>query len=369
MMKAFFLHKKFWMPFLVLFFLLLLVEMLLRWGVYDGLVEPRSFLGNGINRVSAVEALGKENIHWVTLGDSRIDWGVDHNEIRMKQAERGKEHVRMSFESSNFMTIQATLAWSIENMSQLEGVMIGISENGFAHKANVKKLFKVVWPFRSALDFDGYQMMAAEDEWKLVTNRLATVNYFADIKDLVNRPLKRLKRIRNDQMNSDGVWAFKKSFTFDVCQFPLSTLNDCVDTAKTVKNIPQNRGFRLPKELCSSANVINRARVNLPMLDSPVSSELQKNWVALFEYALEKGVKIKLVLLPEHEMHNYLIKPRNASEIVANILSQLENEPNFELIDLRNIIPDQGHCSFFADPLHFNNKGIDLVTEHVLRAL
>ncbi len=369
-MLNFFKHKKFWLPLLVVALLFVVLECLLRTGAYDAYVEPNSYLGNAMQRQQAIDNFGKENIDWITVGNSKIDWGIDHHALAKARKKMGLKHIRLSIESSNFLAIQAVMDWSINNMPNLQGIMVGITETNLAQYSYLTKLYKIIWPFRSALDYQNYQVLAPRQGWLRYFYQLAVVNFAIDLKHYITDPIGRNRRIEHaNKSNVIKVLKFKRHRANDICALPLNDLAACVAAAEIVQKTPGGvEGFELPKRLCSKKSTHYRLNKSLPVAPTSEADRLTENWVKLFEHIISKDKAITLVLLPEHEMHDYMIKPSNAHEITEAILQQLKGNPSFKLIDLRGLFEEVADCEVFADPLHFNNQGIELITQALIDA-
>lgn len=366
-MYSFFRHKKFWLPLLTLVLIFVITELFLRLGWYNSWVKPNSYLGNVFNRVKAIEKVGLDKIDWITVGSSRIDWGIDHAKLAKAQELQGHKHVRMSFGSANFISTQANIHWSIENLSSLQGIMLGASEYTFSHFNTVNNQYKAAWPFKHHMDFENYQPLAENQKLEIILSQLAWYTYFDDIKSLLNNPIARKNELQKEAESIDPL-LFKKNVNANLCAHALKTLQDCVKSTNKIKSYSgKNRGFRVVNKICNNNTAIKRAQLNAPMPTERDYQKLVNNWVNLINYVLEKDKQFTLVLLPEHESFDYIINPANASEITANVLARVAESPNFNLIDLRDILEGKQNCEYFSDPNHLNNKGIKLVTQAVLK--
>ncbi len=371
-MWSFFKHKKFWLPWVVLLGLFLITEIMLRVGWYDKWVKPESFLGDVTYRLKAIESQGLDQINWITVGDSRVDWGINHQHVAALRQKQGLVHTRMSFGSANFVSIQTTIDWSMANMSSLQGVMLGISENGFAHYSYMNKQYKVAWPFKAFMDFDNYRPLHPYDEWLRHFYSLAWVTYFADIKAFINNPKFRFNRIRyaNRKGSIDAILNFKKEVKDDLCAHPLKTIDDCIQSTRVIDHtVTELDGFSFIHRSCSTPIAKLRAAKNLPVPPVKNQAQLIKNWTTLIDHVLQQNKDFVLLLLPEHESHDYIYKPQNAGIITQQIIAAFDDHPNFKLIDLRDLFADKKSCQYFGDPTHFNNAGIDLVNQALLSAL
>jgi len=370
-MIKFFLHKKFWLPFVIIFVMIVVIELLLRTGIYDNYLKPNSHMGSSFERMKSLKEFGLDEINWITTGDSRMDWGVNHKKVRRYQKQRGVNHVRMSFGGADFMVIQSVINWSIKHMNSLDGVVLGVSENKLTHDSTYTKLYPIAWPFKSALNFERDSVMPDKmKKWRYFYG-LAIVNYFKDIKDFISNPLKRFKQLEEAQQKElIQILDYKSNRTGNLCAYKLDSLSSCVKTANQLKKqqkIPAGLGLTL--KLCGST----KAQVKLKSKNStaPIKHKQRiiKGWQSLIKDVLNENKYMLFVLLPDYQMYDYLLKPVNAEQITQQIITPFKNHPKFILLDLRQFVPIEDQCQFYSDPLHFNNKGSHLLTKKILDTL
>jgi hypothetical protein len=367
-MLSFFKHKKFWLPLILLILFFVITEVLLRMGLYDKWIKPNSFIGNAHNRVKSLRENGLEKIDWIIVGSSRVDWGLDHNKLKRLFSQHKLGYGRMSFESSKFTAIQATVDWSIHNFSSLDGIILGVSETELSRMNYLTKQFKVAWPFRKFLDFEKYQSIHEKQKWNRFIYGLAWVAHFADIKDFIKNPIKRFKQLQKNEKADHSI--YERADNTNLCGVPLSTLNQCVEFAKQNKKpLIDKNNFLIPQKACSKPAVIRRAKTNRQMAKAKNSQQLIKNWSGLLSSIINKDKKVILLLLPEHETHKYIIRPSNANVITENIIKIFSKDNRFQLIDLRHVFNEKENCAYFRDPLHLNKDGIKIITKELIKTL
>jgi hypothetical protein len=354
----------------------MLLEIILRYEYFDDFINPNSFLGNGQYRQKAIKEFGLEKIHWITIGDSRTDWGIEHNQLRFIQKQNGVNHLRMSFESSNFMAIQATIDWSIANMPNLKGIMIGVVEENFGHFSNESNQYKVAWPYREYFNSKLYNYFKEEQSILSYLERSAIYVYKKDLKQFLSKVYKRLKKI-NVYINTmhDNIFDYNRAMPGNLCKYPVDTLKQCVQLAKTLSNggIISNNTEQFILKLCDNQNakhLLDHELQNYKINES-LSKKLVKNWQILFSNILNKKIKLRVVVLPEHTLLNYIIKPSNTVEIFDQIMTHMSHNEGFELLDLRMLFksrPIKSQCKYFYDPIHYNDIGKKIITEKIINS-
>ncbi|WP_223789090.1 hypothetical protein [Marinicella meishanensis] len=363
-------HKKFWLPLVILSALLLMIEGMLRAGWYDRMLSPLSHMGNTVTRLNAFERFGLKRIHWVTLGDSKMDWGIDHGQLRDARAERDINHLRLSLAGSNFLATHTAAEWSIDHLPELQGIMLGLYEHEFVNLGNTQKEFKITWPFKDYWQFDTFDYFRNASDNDIWLNQMALQNYAGDIKDWVLNPLKRHRQHQHHANKWSEVLDYSRAMSGDLCAHDLSSLASCINSASQFKNLSQVPHEFVPAyKNCSN----RRAKARLKKQQwHPVSIDLQphaEKWRYLFDRILQADKQLTLLLLPENEFFEYMVKPSNIDELVDALLLEYLDHPNFQLIDLRELFAAERQCQFYYDTLHFNNEGIQRVTEALIEAL
>lgn len=381
-MVNFFLSKKFWCPFLIVIVTALLSEVFLRTGVYDILVKPKSRLGQSLYRVADLKKINSDSIDWVTIGDSKFDWGIDHQQIRTEQEKKGIKHIRLSLAGSNFMTVQSSIEWSLENLPNLDGIMLGLYEAEFLALGHPAKEIKTSWPFRVHLKNHRFNYYRNFRDFNPITefpkilssstffNSLALTVYFKDIKDFLVNPWQRFAELKKRNKNWLDHINFKHDISENMCEFKLENLSQCIDSAqqmKALKKVPPR--YQTPFRKCNQKEAKNRMlrkEWKTPAVDL---SPFMDKWQYLFNHILKHEKQIYLVLLPEHKFYNYMSKPSNAGNFTDQLISKYSSLPKFKVLDLRQLFNNSNHCKYFNDSLHFNNIGIEEVTKEVAKGL
>ena len=365
------------MPILLVMLIALVLEILLRFETWDSFIKPKSYLGNAIYRLQAIEKFGLENIHWITIGDSRIDWGLEHNKLFSVQKHNGLNHLRMSFESSNFMALQATIDWSISHMPNLKGILLGVAEDNFGHYSSVTNQYNVAWPFRDYFNYDNYRYFDDYHNYYSYITRSAIAVYYRDLKRFFRGIIKRANMIEYYlKSNHDKTLQFNRSMEGNICGFQLEDLKQCVNTSKDIskKKTSLNGAERFILAVChtSSAQYLLENELEYYKLNEQTRIDITHNWQKLFSSILSKQIKLKLVLLPEHPMYGYMIKPSDAHEVVEEALISIDQHSDFELLDLRRVLKTNSQtpeCGYYMDPLHYNNLGKSRLTQKIIDSL
>jgi len=259
MMIDFFKHKKFWLPLIILSGLLVLTELGLRAGWYDRILSPLSHMGNTVYRIQAFDRFGRDQIDWITLGDSKMDWGINHGVFRQAREQNGVNHLRFSLAGSNFLATHTAAEWAIDHLSGLDGIMLGMYEHEFVNMGNTKKEFKITWPFKAYWQLDDFDYFKNASEFELFSNQLAIQNYAGDVKDWLLNPLKRHRMHQHHESKWMEQLNYQRDMTGDLCAYDLSSLSSCVASASQFKSLSQVPHVFVPSyKNCSNRRAKNR---------------------------------------------------------------------------------------------------------------
>jgi len=367
---TFLLHKKFWLPILLLVMLTVAVELVLRSGIYNRWVQPNTLLGHSIHQIKALERFGNTRVHWLTLGDSKVDWGINHRKLKSWQRAKGINHLRLSMPGSNFMTYQTASEWSMDEYPNLQGIFFGLYENELVTHSNPNKEFSITWPFKKYLNFDRFNYFHhtnLANHWFKLT---AIYHYLPDIKAFIADLQQRQHLINEASTDWQQAINFNHSVSRDMCEYNLSDLTACIKTAQRLsglKSLP--RGTKTPYRKCSTEQA--SARVKNQQW-RPEAIDLQphfEQWQYLFNEILKRDKHVILALLPEHPFFGYMSKPSNTNQLVDQLNTSFADHPKFRIIDLRDLFNDQNACEFFTDTIHFNRKGNNRVTAAIIDRL
>jgi hypothetical protein len=368
-MITFFKHRKFWLPIILLIVTAIVLEIFFRSGLYNRFLEPNSLMGNSYNQISVIKKFGFNKVDWVTLGDSKTDWGIDHGALKDAQKKNNTNHFRFSLAGANFMSLQSGAEWSLDYFKNLKGIMVGMYEHEFVRYSNSSKEYKITWPFKYYLDFDRFDYFNNSNFKIDVIQKSALYNYFPDLQDLLTNPVGRLKMIETAGRRWELSINFVRKSNRDLCEFDISNLASCVAMANQFKGKAIPGGFGTAVKNCRRKTSKNRLKNKKWLTDSINLNPHLKNWTYLFDKILEKDKKLTLLLLPEYEYFEYMGKPSNAYKLVDKLILKYSGNSNFELIDLRYLFNKNNECNYYSDTLHFNSKGVKKVTEAIISKL
>ena len=362
------------MPLAFILILASSLEASIRIGFWDKYLKPSSFLGYAMNRFYALKEFGLDNVHWITLGDSTTDWGINHELIFKNQKKYKLNHLRMSFPQSSLFTYQTASAWSMANMSNLKGIMLGVSDYKLSRFSSPDRHLSISWPFRQFADYDSYQYTEGHNDFlSRILSNFSLFTYFPNIKDFLNNPVLRFKEISsNSQQSHPGIFLYNRSSTNNLCDHQVNTLGECITAAKQImrsgkKMTPAEK--RIVKYCASSSAQFRQAHPKYkPKIPEEQILAVTKNWIQLFDYLAKQPIQIKLLLLPEHPFNSYYLKYKGNTEMVTKIIHHAKKFDNIQILDLRTLFhpPSYNTCEYYIDFAHFNNNGNEIITDKVI---
>lgn len=128
------------------FCVVLLVEFLFQLGVWEPITFPLSHVGTSI-RLKRALTKPELKLDFVTLGSSRPEYGLDHEEIAKAALENGYLHANLSMPGSHWMTVRVLSTWLSEHHSELRGGFIALSTQDFNYLGNGHYELAFVHPF------------------------------------------------------------------------------------------------------------------------------------------------------------------------------------------------------------------------------
>jgi len=376
-MKQFLLSKKFWLPWAMLLVLGCVLEGSARVGWLDGFISPKTYIGKAVFRYRALQNFGFENVNMISLGDSSLDWGLDHGEIKAKLFKaQQKNYIRFTFEQSGFLAIQSTAEWAIDHLPNLEHIVIGFDGRKIEPKGTARQIM-VAMPFNQHLDFDSYHYAELEKPWLKWLRHLDLYWYFDEIQRWFEDPL-RIKRARDKFLANDWpkIWEKRHVRTTNVCSYNTDSLKSCYQTMLQLKAKKQKKTHFEETLIKRCSSRYARLQIINPHAGRKLTPEEQalwtENWLTLFKKITDNDIKLTVLLLPESHINTVLNTPKNAAEFIDQLMYQTRQLGQAKVVDLRELFtqnPDQQPCEYFNDFMHYNNEGLELLTAQFLQAI
>ncbi len=351
--------------------LFFVMELVLRSGLWDSKIKPRSYLGHGVYRAHAIQAYGLEKINWVTVGNSVLDWGLNHRKVRTALKAEGIEYARMTMGSSKFPVVQMVADWSVEQMEQLDGLVVGASASALG-SYQLSTQYKVSWPFLDAYDADKYQYDVANAPLKNFYQKLALFVYFDDIKDYFLNFKKRTGKVDKNYAEVDRILNFNVKKSGNVCGYEITNLQDCVKTANQLRK--KSKTTRFEREIIGRCPAkLSRKQLKSGTLSGQLSEAnialYAQNWSNLILNLADQSKQVKFFVLPEHPLVQFTTKPRGMDEVMNRVLQTISPSKWVQVHDLRPLFSAHQkfrQCELFSDGIHLNDEGKMILTDYLI---
>lgn len=361
-MTAFFRHRKFWLPFL----LLIGLELLFRVGAWESIAEPDSYAGNSIALKQALQRLGRDRVQAILLGDSRVQYGFDHTAMFEYARENGVVLANMSLPGTHLATHRAVSSWAADQLPQLETVIIGLSPAALSRLGNGDYEIGIVEPFRN---FGAYITLAnhfpprlgAPASWGSVSS---LASYREDFTGLLANPKRRVQRlIARDLEDPQRRLLFNNPAHETLCAFKLDNRVSCLVELTLLRS----QGLA---DQAAAQSFANWCEPEPATADAEVQKLALLAWRESLEH-LARNYRLVVVLMPGHGLLQQAGLETGGELAVETVLRPMEITGFLQLIDLRMAFsgPGLAECEGFRDLVHTNRQGMHHLTRLLLEQL
>ncbi|MBC7625172.1 MAG: hypothetical protein H7232_17535 [Aeromicrobium sp.] len=380
------LAKKIGLRLTIIVMMLVACEFAFRYGVWDKLAKPGSYAGTVVMIKNAVESLGPDKVDFLTIGDSIVGSGLNHQEVATTAQKYGLTHVHVGTGGMHWMSTDFMIRWVKQQSPRLQNAVIATNVNNFRFAGNGEYELAISAPI--ARPWNSERMLNSV-EFKKENIRTygvysALFQYRDDIRDLVESPVKRVRDIRwtrryapNEKIIFDPI-----AVSRNICRVPLASIQACADTKS-----PN------PEDI----NVVTQCRNDAPRAAKQAEQKLDyRTWVDPTSWPHLNRLKplrqqqlrdlplkrpIMVVLMPVPKLTRESIQPIGIHEWTLSVLNPLVEEGTIELHDYTKLFDDGGEsggaggpnggidCTAFHDLSHLNSVGQSRLTAKLLPIL
>ena len=238
--------------------ILLALEWAFRAQLWSPYAKPDSHAGTSQRKLEGLRDPRVQQIDFVTLGDSRAVYGIDHAALFAAAQARGQTHLNLSMPGSHWMTLILQQQWLKREHPELRGVVVGLSVSSFGGVFNGDYELGIVTPWRTWQDTNRVAELIPLQRGKPETYAVASalMAWRDDVSDLLQHPGPRRKALA--WWSQQDHWLALQSNVDeqrDLCAVPLHRVSDCdaLSNRACSRPVPACRACRL-----SSAGAMRR---------------------------------------------------------------------------------------------------------------
>ena len=366
-MQKFFLSPLFWLPFV----LLLVVELLFRWGIWEPLVKPNSHAGSVVRLKQTERMLSDDQVEWVTLGDSRVEIGFHHGTILEERLPEAG-HVSLAVGGAHLATYHAAAEFAKNKYPNLKGFVVGLAPGALQASYNGAYEFRKIEPL---MRFYGLQknpyVELSLDQFRDVTlpNASSLFALREDLMDFAKDPSERFKQLTH-KMPTERLYK-PMGLEPDICAFSIDDLADCQRALSTPEMLQGNQKGTF-ETYCNSGFANKRIADDYEpyFMSKAQIQQIADQWRLFFENALSDELTVIVVLMPEHSVMMNQVYPNNLNLVSDALFSKLEAD-KLTILDYQNIFlqAEKSECHYYHEMIHANITGAQLITERLLQDL
>lgn len=351
---------------------LLVAEFSFRQGVWEAIAKPESNAGQAIALKRALIDRGSARVDFITLGDSRSVYGLDHERIAKAANAGGFVHLNLSLPGMHWMSTEVIYRWTRERGATPKGVLLATNIANFKYLGNGAYEMGIAAPFAVNWDSDWMSLGIPFERKQLATYspHSALFTYREDVQDLATHPFVRMREVTKAWRQPYPGQLLTRSVREDtnVCALPVHSLAACSDakasTPRDATNIAQCRDLRVQ----AASRLDFRAgagRLSLPHLEELAKVRRQQLT------SMNGGKPVVVLLTPVLKAWREQLLPIGLEDWVHEVLSPLEKSGVVVVHDFTRLFDDEpgGECTAFFDMYHQNAAGQDRLTNALLPLL
>jgi hypothetical protein len=343
-------------------------EFAFRLGIWEWIAKRESNAGQTIAMKRALQTLGPEKLDFVTFGDSRTVYGLDHERIAALAKAKGLTHASVAIPGMHWMSMEMLVRWLQQNAPQLRGAVIATTISDFKFLGNGAYELNMAAPLAPSWDSEWMARHVPLDHINLSTygSRSALFLYREDIQDLLKHPVQRAMGAGALLVKPSGTGTLfsRQRASTDICQVRMDSVEACAKTvpaapyASTVQQCrqwqqdeKQRPDFRDPSKFPHLAEV--RAVREKQFRDLPYSKP------------------VIVLLMPMPEIWQREVLPPGSEDWARAFLKSMQDQGLIEVHDFTGFFRGERgpECAAFWDAYHQNALGQDKLTGAVLPIL
>lgn len=342
-------------------------ELLFRAGAWEPLVKPESNAGQAVRLKRAVEAFGADKINFVTLGDSRAVYGIEHRQVAATANAAGYNHSNLALAGMHWLSTMAAADWIIEQNPHIKGILIATNITNFSYIGNGAYELGIAAPFVRGWDIERFNQSVPFDRNDVGTYGVysALFQYRDDIQNLFKEPIRRFKERAVYAGQGAAPLTFSVKVAANSCTVPLSSVQACAEYE------PKSEDERTIVAQCKAQRPSAKGQLDWRDWATTGAPPHLANVVSVRQRELRRlagGRKVMVVLMPVPKLWREQIAPKGVEEYVRAVLRPLADDGTIALHDFTHFFDEteNGECAAFWDLYHQNTLGQDRLTNALL---
>jgi len=344
------------------------LEFAFRHGAWEWMAKRESNAGQTIAMKRALEAFGPEKLDFVTFGDSRTVYGLDHERIAAVAKAKGLTHASVAIPGMHWMSMEMLVRWLHKRAPQLKGAVIATTISSFNYLGNGSYELNMAAPFAPSWDSGWMRQHVPFEPGNLATygSQSALFLYREDVQDLIQHPSRRLREAGGLMVRakSTGTLFTRQKIDQDLCSVPIDSIAACAATQPAgaiAPTVMQCRQWQRDSALRADF----RDQSKLPhLVDVKAVRDRQFR-------SLPYARPIIVILMPMPGLWRREVIPQGADAWARSVLRALQDDGVIEVHDFTDLFSanNSRECTAFWDLYHQNTIGQDKLTDVVLPIL
>ena len=347
--------------------LVLLLEGLFRLGIWEPLANPASHAGVSIQLKRALTSNDFKRIELVTLGSSRPQFGIDHEQLAADARKHGMIYANASMPGTHWMTVGILGDWLQHEHPEIRGGIVALSIQDFTYAGNGDYELGIVTPLRSWWDSTALERSVAFNRKKIATYAIhsALFAYREDVSNLLRHPRERRSWLRYmRQQSATAIAGQNPVIEGNMCGVGVRDMSGCERIRSgEIKDQPMllAQCGELSTGAGKSLNLDRfRQKKNLPDFMQNARDTIRDRL-----RGLDWPTPPIVVLMPTTDVWKHHQLPAGLHDWALEILQPLVDDGTIHVIDGTDALDDKDgtNCRYFADFYHQNAAGREAFAE------
>jgi len=360
-----------WLALLVV----LLAELALRTPLSDFLQSGASHTGRSLQLRNSLRS--RDQIEIVTLGNSVAEYGINHQELGRRFADRGLRYASLAMPGSHLLTLRALTRYARTHWTELKVAVVVISLSEFETVGNGNYEMAIAMPWLQSGDWTwtNEHVRPQLGEPSTLGGYSALAGYRQQLQFLARNPSRFWKGFAWWRWLSveERSWT-TGSMAWGLCGIDTSTVANCLDPTRPLDLAQTSAEVAATVRPTCAQLLMDTPRSDWRGHDLEAESAVFKRMRILRQAQVRELPSSKpplVVLLPLNPLWERERLAIGVRDWVDQIYAPLAANGEIRLLDLSRSLeaPGMRTCAYFGDMYHLNVRGQALITEAIQDAI